>query len=420
MVNYTKFDSKMETEKHFKDKVILKKQMRTIIFLWAIFLLPISLSAQIRISEDKPKEKEPEWLKYKNIIYAPYDSSYLYVKNYPTLEAYKKYIGQQLYLPSLYIKGGGTRGHASLLMHDSYSSEYDSYLWHPFKIGLYVPQNDDKFVTNKYYTIIDVLSLTEADSMGHTKGMHCLAWIKDRVELTKDYTFSITYDDRNIVPYFVLKETQSGDTVYTLFPESFILVGGFVKMRQNCIGLNIFELTEYPNKNNISKNIIKEKWICSDVALKIPPNDTYNNDVIVNLILQNVDDKRIEKEIDYGLVDNRLYWTKKDLDNTLAKITADEKKRENEDAAYKQRLVQEKAKRKQDLIDKYGTTMAEKIIAGKYEIGMNKAVCKEIAGYANVVDKTATTEKWKIGYFWTGNATYLYFSGDILVRIVNL
>ena len=155
------------------------------------------------------------------------------------------------------------------------------------------------------------------------------------------------------------------------------------------------------------------------MALKIPPNDTYNNDVKVNLILQNVDDKGIEKEIEYGLVDNRLYWTKKDLDNTLAKITAEERKRENEDAAYKQRLAQEKAKRKQDLIGKYGTTMAEKIIAGKYEIGMNKAVCKEIVGYANVVDKTATTETWKVTNFWTNGITYLYFNGDKFARIVN-
>lgn len=418
MVNYTKFDSKMEAEKHFKDRVILKKHMRTIIFLWAIFLLPISLSAQIRISEDKPKEKEPEWLKYKDIIYAPYDSSYLYVKYYPILEAYKKYIGQQLYLPSLYIKGCGRRGSASLLMHDSYSSEYNSYLWHPLKIGLYSPQNDDKFVTNKYYTIIDILSLSDAESKGHLKELSCLAWHRD-VKLTNDYYFRITHGDKDIAPYFVLKETQSGDIVYTAYMESFILVGGFVKMQQNYIGLNIFELTEYPNKNNISKNIIKEKWICSDVALKIPPNDTYNNDVKVNLILQNVDDKGIEKEIEYGLVDNRLYWTKKDLDNTLAKITAEERKRENEDAAYKQRLAQEKAKRKQDLIGKYGTTMAEKIIAGKYEIGMNKAVCKEIVGYANVVDKTATTETWKVTNFWTNGITYLYFNGDKLARIVN-
>jgi len=69
MANYTKFGNKTETEKYFKDRVILKKQMRTIIFLWAIFLLPINLSAQITIAE-KSQKKEPSWEIYERYHYA--------------------------------------------------------------------------------------------------------------------------------------------------------------------------------------------------------------------------------------------------------------------------------------------------------------------------------------------------------------
>jgi len=78
------------------------------------------------------------------------------------------------------------------------------------------------------------------------------------------------------------------------------------------------------------------------------------------------------------------------------------------------------SKRKQDLTNKYGAAMASKIIAGKYEIGMRKAVCKEIAGYTPpVLNKTGTSEIWKISNIFFDNSTYLFFEDDKLVRIVN-
>ena len=49
---------------------------------------------------------------------------------------------------------------------------------------------------------------------------------------------------------------------------------------------------------------------------------------------------------------------------------------------------------------------------------MTKAMCKEIAGYVPIIDKTATTETWEINY-WLWGSTYLYFTGDKWVRRVN-
>lgn len=369
-----------------------------LIFLFAGMLFPIILSAQIKIAEDKPKEEpKPEWWKCKDIIFTPYDSSYIHVEFYPTVDAYKKYIGQQLYLPSY---------------DDEFTQQY-------INGSLYGKDESYSYYVNKYFTVIDVLSYKEADSkvgIGKTGGR----W----AEKIGDCYFSIYMDT---APYFVLKETQSGNTIYAVLPRKFVLVGGFVKIQQNFIGLYIYELTEYGVEwGNYNKDIIKEKWICSDVTLKTKKG------VEVILTLQNVNDKSIEKEIKYDDVYNERkynhckYWSKESFDNKVAQIAADVKQRYYEQygkdiAARKQqeaKEAQQEAKRKQDLTNKYGAATAAKIIAGKYEIGMSKAVCKEIAGYEPLVsDKTATTETWKLGSIFS--ATYLYFEGDKLVRIVN-
>ena len=385
------YDVAMESRYHFKNEASLKSLMSRKIFLLAILLLPISLSAQIRIAEDRPSQpQEPDWWKYKDI---PYDSSYLYVKFYPTLDAYKKYIGQQLYLPSEYIKGGGTRGNSPDLL-----------------------CGGDKSYVNKYFTVIDILSVKESKCKTR--------WFPRRQTVVhNNKTYYFTINDENIAPYFVLEETQSGNIVYTAFPESFILVGCFVKLQQKFLGSEIFELTRYERE-------VIGKWICSDVTLKVPPDGTYNNDIEVNLILQNVSDNSIEKTIRLSRVDllsltgdnDASYLSKEEMDERLAKIANDEKQRKEKDAAFRQEVAQIEAKRKQELTNKYGSAMAEKIIAGKLEIGMSKAVCLEIIQSWNfglglfslsVADKTATTETLKY------ERTYLYFRSDKLERIEN-
>ena len=83
---------------------------------------------------------------------------------------------------------------------------------------------------------------------------------------------------------------------------------------------------------------------------------------------------------------------------------------------------QKQIKRKQELTSKYGATTAEKIIAGKLEIGMSKEVCKEVlksnGEYPTVFEKTATTKTWIVTHFIFDYNEYLYFIDNKLVRIV--
>lgn len=73
----------------------------------------------------------------------------------------------------------------------------------------------------------------------------------------------------------------------------------------------------------------------------------------------------------------------------------------------------------QKMTKKYGVETAKIIMTGKYEIGMSKAVCKEIAGgyFSEVMNKTARTETWKINKSGFNDFIYLIFEGNKLFSI---
>ena len=180
-------------------------------------------------------------------------------------------------------------------------------------------------------------------------------------------------------------------------------------------------------------DLIEGKWKCIDVVLGSNNSHSY----WINIVLQNTEDSLKVIDIDrrriiddYGF--NGGYdreWVIQTEYNDkwneiFVQFEAEEKKQKEQqlerakrDAAFKRQFEQEEAKRKQALTAKYGAAMAGKIIAGKFEIGMSKAICAEISGYASIIEQTATTETWKVNN-WAG-ASYLYFVGDNLVRIVN-
>ena len=410
--------------------------MKKIKFLLIVLLLPLSLSAQIKLAEDKPKEKEPEWLKYKDIIYAPYDSSYLTIKLFPVLDAYEKYIGQQLYLP--------VEERSMILFSDKLSRSgangRDGYVWQPSKKCICdnitssydIICSDPQSVRNKYYSIIGVLSTkSEQYIKHHSKSTVC----SHRFGQTgKINDYDVIMKKANY-PYFILQEKESGDTVYTVKWQDFLLVGGFTKIQQEFVGLNIFKVKDVPSSDFIFykqnyDNLIVGRWKCVDVVLL--------RSRIVGLVLQNTDNAAEKTEIRYDGVKRNEFWGEgrerwviesvynETWDKVLAENAVKEKMKkekelqlEKENQQYRQQRLQQEVKRKKELTAKYGAVNADKIIAGKFEIGMSKAVCKEIAGYANVADKTATTETWKVSDIFFGGTTYLFFEGDKLVRIVN-
>jgi hypothetical protein len=464
-----------------------KNKMITKCVLLAILFLPISLSSQIKFAEQKSAKpenaEEPKWWRFKDIVYAPYDSSYLEIGRYPALDAYEKYIGQQLYLPSPTQLKGFKILYSDRMIVDK--NEKKTYLWQPYEMR-YEYYNNDTLIINKYYDIIGVLNIKSEKFIEHKSGYDrgkigfssdTYWYDKWKKDLERNKVFS-NYDveskhaatqffptmkiSEDAVPYFILKEVVSGDTVYTAYPRDFILVGGFIKLQQKYAGKDLLELTSPPAKYNINnEDLITGKWKCVDVVLskdkktasggyiyEYPSSDnrlSREKYMHIDLMLENTEDATKEKEIDLRGVENKnngKTWItetefRKIRDKLLLEIAEDEasikaeekekqKRQEEENALEAQRkrkMQQESAAYKKQLTAKYGATAAAQIIAGKYVIGMTKAVCKEIKGQGaiTVINKTATTETWQVrGVTERSGGIVLYFTGDKLVKIVNL
>lgn len=255
------------------------------------------------------------------------------------------------------------------------------------------------------------------------------------------------------IPCFVLKNTQNQDTIYRIIStvdyarranrddyrvqdrdRDVILVGGFIKLKDISVGKNFFF---WKHSIGLDPEIASE-WECIDVSITEEKSylqywyeDRYTpvarDDIkseVISLTLRNKKKTDLIDYVRYSHITQRA--GNHIIGSTSSTITNEKTFKEHELAFNRQKQdynnlkAQEKAKLKQQLTTKYGAANADKIIAGKFEIGMSKAVCREIANFIVVVDKTATRETWEINNFWTGGATYLYFIGDKLVRIINL
>ena len=192
-------------------KILNCEIRKKIIFLCASILFSIILSAQIKIAEDKTEPEKPDWWDWKDSIFAPYDSSYVYIKNsYPTLDAYRKYIGQQLFLPYTeknkhYSNNFTVFSNKSVIVKGYSGYTKESYL---YKLEDLM-QSDGyvlKPICNKYYDIIDVLDIKSEIYNKHYRS-------ENRPIYNSGYSGWERNKDNHYVrafanaPYFVLRET---------------------------------------------------------------------------------------------------------------------------------------------------------------------------------------------------------------------
>ena len=98
-----------------------------------------------------------------------------------------------------------------------------------------------------------------------------------------------------------------------------------------------------------------------------------------------------------------------DLDSVEAKIAYEEKKAEQE-------ARKKDARKKQELIKKYGAKIGESIANGKACVGMNKNQCKEAMGTPDGITKN--TNNLGTVEVWTYSLGYQMFNGLIPVTVV--
>ena len=386
---------------------ILKNSLKVICITGCTFLFHIEmLKAQITYRE---VNKQNTSSIISNSI-APYDSISLRIidlekKNdfykKEEIEYYKKYIGQQFYLLRNTIK-------------DSYSKSFLP------KTILFTEKETTnkkpKTKTNTYCPIcIEMMDLS----------IQCF---NDKSKVENKYYDVINVDTYNsgLRLRFILKESISGDIVYTLNPEYFIIVGAVAKAKQISIGKTFLEI-EWERNEELSEDFpkLKNKWKCNDVTFV----DTLGHCSLV-YVLQNTDNTSKEKLQEYPLTlksydelrksRNEYFdkWWSEDTFNQyinykdsllrereekilLAKKEEEQQRffeeqkkeqekkiNEEEKGVEEERLQHEKLRfaeldkqreaskeqRKQELIKNYGQTFATKILNQEPEIGMTKAM----------------------------------------------
>ncbi len=262
-----------------------------IIVLLLLSLTTNSLFGQIKSTNERVVEapQKPKWWKFRNIIFNPYDSSYVKVKRYPTLEAYKKYIGQELFLPSFDLP-------------EAYHDNRENILINSLLCG------GDKSDVGKYFTITAINNLENYRCDIHKYVFNHKYCTVNNIE------YSIPRKD---CPEFTLKEKETGEIFYTVFPDYYIIVGGFEKLKQNFIGKIICELSEFPNRVNYSRNILENIYECTDIVLH---PKTKNKEQEINLILRQKENRSFGKEVNYEIINergksykNKFYLTKDTL-----------------------------------------------------------------------------------------------------------
>jgi len=576
MLQISNSSREMETRDHSKKRASLKSLISSSkVLIVAMLFLPVTLAAQITFAE-KPQEKGPGWEYMRDIIMMPYDSTHLLIETYPILEAYRKYIGQQIF----FMEGSDSDEN---VIHKYYEIidviSYKNFLETELQKEETKQREKEKELRERQKAIDErtpklrerenELNKTKIEleqdykkkgsiendlrniewqfqeiekrkqirnlSLGGQKDLRDkekelrkrekvllknydrekvlkeLSEIENKLseiekelseteeELTKienestlindDLDGIQNYFDANVsnqrkervtymikqknyffpcednpdsqcryeikdedIPYFVLKNTQTKDTIYRTittinyanrdknnsdtyrakdYDHGVILVGGFIKVKKDAVGKNFI----FWRHSGWLDPEIGSIWECIDVSITkeisylnfYDDKHSYSRDEkkheIVSLTLRNNKKPDLIDHVRYSHITQRV--GNHIIGSTSSTITSEKTFKEHELAFnrrkqdYNNLVAQEKAKLKQQLTAKYGAANADKIIAGKFEIGMSKAVCKEIAGYATVVDKTTTAETWKVSNFWTGSVTYLYFSGDKLARIVN-
>ena len=250
----------------FKDRERQKKILSRLIFLFAGILFSITLSAQITFAEKI--EKKPDWDYLRDAIMAPYDSMDVCIQPYPLLEAYKKYIGQRLFFMkySVYLHSDTKDGYIiDKSMDDGWS----------------IMKDNRKDAIHKYYDIIDVIG-ADKSPFSHKIGRHSeYRYIpenkKGSTNFRKDHKLHNVSEDNQ--PCFILKDIQSCDTLYLYvefymsgFPpfksrQSFILVGGFMKLKETMIGQDFIYYGPSFRSGYGREAIRKSVWQCIDVSI---------------------------------------------------------------------------------------------------------------------------------------------------------
>ena len=420
------------------------------IILLAVFLnIPNIHSAQITIT-DIEKSEEKIVLKP-----APYDS----LKNWERKERvgdYKQYIGLQIFLPPesnpmLNLYRGGYSSiflskkpniipvNSKIIKYHN-SKIYDSIMTYAYKPYHYYSEDDLGIssdydtISNKYYTIIDVVYGDNLRAIWQNFRSVLSISNNNNEKIFVDRKGFFTTDEPQIL--FILNDDKSGDTLYCKSLNKFILVPYFVKQKQLFQNKKLIyddkktdwgayknsNLEEYDTRfiikyeddngkeNSTGKKVLivpGSTWLCTDVTLLKP---TYK----INYILKNDKEEQVALTNLEGFIEESAYL-KRELNKKLKyqQLLAKQKQQK----LYKDENERKAAEKlKIECSKLFGQQNGDLIAQGKVKLNMTKEMCKYAWGAPLWSHKTTnvygTHEDW---YYRLGYS--LHFENGILKRI---
>jgi hypothetical protein len=284
--------------------------MKKIVFVLSFCVFASTLTAQVDFYDPStrvvPKETAKKWEHMK--VFRPYDSLHFVVQPWPTVGAYKKYVGQMLFL--LAQQGAPNKKYYANNMATS-ESEFLSpkeiiMLSTEAKKGQLQPYMKGKLdqITNQYYIVIDVVNYLDSTQKVNPR------FAKMKQLGYRKYVFPSRDDESKSdespsdVPCFVLIRKGTNDTCYTAFPEKFLVVGAFSKVQEQFQNASLKFMLRKPNNE-----IHTESWRCVKVA--VASRDFYNYPAYeglptVSLIIQN--DNGVQKAVPVKEYYNQRWW----------------------------------------------------------------------------------------------------------------
>ena len=361
-----------------------------IVFFVVCLLFPMAMLAQINFAEEQKKEEGWEYLR--NAMMMPFDSTDFNFRQFPIAEAYRKYIGQQIFFLDNPSREDWKNKYFEIIdvIPECDGRDYYSY---PCK-----DKPNELCSSNGFCRITYKIKNIQTSEIFEWE----VGW-RDHLKIEKDWEKPISkpvYDNRN----------------------KYILVGSFVKFKEAMVGKNMVYINEGPCgfREPYHKYNVKTVWKCTDVSIAANADNFILNDrcgyfkeAQVVFVLQDTKNPSIVKHAPIGV----FLSTVAEFENAeecciLEKTFQD----------YNNRNKQAEIQYKQQLTTKYGAAAAEKILARKLEIGMSKAVCNEIVkGAYDITTQSATTEIWRIKKgleSWYGGCSMLHFTNGKLDSII--
>lgn len=383
--------------------------MKKLLFILFSGLFSLSCHAQISVLKTTKAESTPKPV--------PYDSLQPRMLDYDLKDSYNylRYVGQKIVFMPMSDKKREkfvTDDFITAKSQRIKSKIQRINIYNPLKsvsqkVNIYKPlvlksgeiTTDPAALENKSFLIVNIWSENKTNTMAGTRIMDTIPVYE--VPKTYSLVFKLLDEDNNTL-YWCIRRDR-------LVISDYMIQGYYDKQLQLYKNHDMVYRGSEGDKFvdiNTGESIIMKKdspWICKDITL-VEDDPWYK----LCYIFSSDTGKTI------GVKDsNGLFWLKEKYEKDVEKERLQAEETERKRLQEEQRIKKMHEEFAEAMVKRFGKKNAELILQKKVALGMTKEMCKIAWGTPQNIVVNANIESWIYGY-----STFLYFSGDKLVQII--